>query len=625
MLMQEIRSRSQGLIAYILVGLIALVFALFGLGSITTFLVPTPTLLTVNGDDITEQEMLLGLERQRRAWFAEGLTPDEDLLRRLVLDGLVRDTLLTQSADRLHLYFGDAQVDQGIRDTVDFQVAGRFDPEQYRFIVAQAGFSPAGYREQLRFQGRYNQLFGGIAETDFLLPDESARAGELLEQTRDLAWLRLQVDELLDETELGEEDIRRYHEEHPATFTTAETVEVEYLELSRDAAQATIELSEEELLDWYERNQETYGSPEERQAAHILFEFGGEATPEAVRGKAEAAYARLQAGEDFAALAREISEDPGSADLGGDLGHAARGVYAEAFEEVLFRLAPDEIGGPVETPFGFHLIKLLDLREAEVPPFEEVREQLRADASLDAATELFVQESTRLAELVFEFPEDLRTAADELQLEIRREAPFTRSGGEGIAVWPEVVQAAFSSAVLLDGYNSDVIEVEDGRQLVVRLLAHRPSELQEFAEVADEAERLLRQARARELAIEKRDQAVAQLESGSIAAYVAVQAGVDWEVVEGGNRLQPEVDRAILDEAFRLPKPEPGGKSIGSLVLDGGDAVVVVVTRVFSPPVSDYDDFTEEEVKRNLTDRRGGDSFREYLLNLRELAKIVER
>ena len=237
---------------------------------------------------------------------------------------------------------------------------------------------------------------------------------------------------------------------------------------------------------------------------------------------------------------------------------------------------------------------------------------------------MFEEKSISLADLAFESP-DLQEVAEALQLEIRLAEAFTRSGGAGIAAYPEVVEAAFSASVLLDGYNSDVLEIEDGRQLVVRLVEHQPSELRALAEVADEARQQLVRDRARVLALEKRDLALEALETGSISAYVADQAGSEWEVIAGATRFRQGVDKAVLDAAFQLPKPEEGGKSLGSLVLDNDDAVLIVVTRVSDPSTSSYQDLVDLGIDRDLAARRGSSAYFGYMQRLVDLADISDR
>lgn len=620
MVMQAIRRRSQGIVAYILIGLIAVVFALFGLGSITTFLAPVPKVRTVNGDAITEQEMALQVERLRQQVLDQGLTIAEDGLRNIALEGLTRDLLVKQASEKLRLAFADSHLNEIIRATESFQIGGVFDADQYRWVLAQNGFSPATFRENLRTQQINTQLSGSFSQSDFMLPGESRHIFQLFDQTRDLAWLLLPVSQFVDETAITDAEIAGYYAEHPTSFMTDETVTVEYLELSLDDIQASVVLSEEEITAWYEKNQEDYGTPEGRRAAHLLFETGGGTTDEDARSRAEDAWSRLEAGEDFASLAEEVSDDPGSAAGGGDLGFAGPGAYDEAFEEALYRLEPGEITKPVETPFGFHIIKLLEVRAASVPPLDEVREQVRRDAGKYQAEEIFAEKSLKLADIVYESP-DLQQAADELQLEVRQAEPFTRSSRSGIAAWPEVTEAAFSAAVLFDGYNSEVLELAAEHQLVLRLVSHQPSVPRDLADVQDDIREQLRTEAAEDLASEAADQALELLKSGSSAAYVADEAGAEWKVAAESVRNNPDIDQSILEEAFRLPSPQEGGKSIGSLVLPGGDAAVIAVTRVQSQ-LTNFEEYMESGTDETLAGSRGSITYLEYLQHLENDARI---
>ncbi len=621
MSIQSLRDSSEGIVSKILIGLIIVVFALFGFGSITTFLTPVPKVATVNGEAVTQQDMEIAVERNRRLLLARNQSPDEDALRSQVLQNLISREVLLQAADDLGLHAGEAMLDEQIVSTDVFQIDGAFDAEQFQLVIGSAGYTPMTYREEMRHDLRLQQMVSGIQASSFLLGDEARRISSLGEQTRDVAFLRFDIDELAGEVTPTEAEIQRHYDSNPDQFMTEETVNLEYIEIDRSDLMEEVVVSETELLEYYEETKGRYARDESRRVAHILIEVNDEVTAETALERITEIRQRIVDGESFEAVASEVSDDGGSASEGGDLGFNARGTFVDAFEEVAFELSPNQMSEPVLTEFGYHIIKLLDLEEAHTPEFAEIRAQVEEGYREAEAESVFVDLSARLSEISFE-ASDLAEPAAALDLEIKETGAVSRSTGEGIAADPQVMGAAFGPDVLLDGNNSRLIEITPNHHVVIRLVDYRPEEIRPLADVREEVISELKRTGAIQMASIRAQLAVDMLESGSITRFVADEFGLVWEVAGDVSRGGPQLDPEINREAFGLPRPPEDLKSVGWAQLSDGDAVVITVTRVNDVPQTDVSEEDVQRLARAFASQQGGYEYSEFNAALRTRADV---
>ena len=587
MSMQSLRDGSTGIASKILVGLIIIVFALFGMGSITTFFAPTPKVAEVNGEDITQIEMETAVERSRRMMLSQNIDPlsiDEDALRSSVLQSLISRKLLSQLADDWNLVYPDALLDEHIRSTPAFQIGGLYDPEQFALVVGSAGFSPQGYREELRTEKKFSQIATAVAGSGFLPKELAARIGSITGQTRDVAYLLIDIETLSQQLEVPDSELLSFYQESLKDYETEETVDIEYVELRQSDLVELVDASEQELLNYFEDNKEMYTRPEERQLAHIFKEH---ASNEDVRATLEQMYKQILDGADFAKLAKDNSEDPLSSENGGDLGFSSRGVFSSEsyrqFEEVAFNLKLNEVSGPVETEFGIHLIKVLDIVPAVDPDFDQVKDSVTEAYRQRISEDMFVTRSSELSELAFE-SSDLQVPSTALDLTIKSTGPVGYSATEGIAANPEIINMAFSDDILIDGNNSDVIEVAADHHVVIRVKKYEPSEIRPFEGVMDEVRNKLLRKKSIRLAEGQAKEIIEMLEAGSLTRYVADQFDLSWNVVAAVKRMSRELEDEIRETAFSLPRPTEGGKSLGYVLLDTGNVAVISVTNVVNYP-----------------------------------------
>jgi len=618
MSIQSMRDGSQGIGAKIIVGLIIIVFGAFGMGSITTFLAPVAKVATVNGDDVTQQEMELEVERTRRILLSQNRTAeniDEDQLRRDVLQNLINRKLLIQASEDLGLAYGSEAIDADIVGTQAFQLDGVFSPQQFQLVLGSAGYNPLSYRSEMRRDKILTQINSAIRSSAFLTEAEISRANSLAQQTRDIAFLRIDVEALSETIELADNEVNDYYQSHSIDFLNEESVDIAFVEINLNDFLDEVEVSEDLLQLFFLDTKAVYAEPERRRVAHILIDVSDERSEDEAKSQADDIYQQLVSGGNFKALAEEFSADTGSAESGGDLGFNDQGTFVEEFELAALALSINQLSEPVKTEFGFHILKLLDIEEAVEPVFAGVRDRVEKEFRKVGAEELFINLSSRLSELSYESG-DLIEPAEELGLEIRSTGLSTRTNPTGIAGTPSVMAAALSPDVLLDGNNSELLELTPNHHVVVRVKEYQPSEIRSLELVSEEISKILRLEKASALAKEQVEEMTTMLEEGSITRFVADKFDLKWTVVGEAKRNQLGLDREVNREAFSLPRPSEGNKSIGYAMLSNGDAVVLVVTNVQNKKDSEVVPEDLVALGRVLASQQGVSDYREFRDNL---------
>ncbi|OEC60274.1 MULTISPECIES: SurA N-terminal domain-containing protein [Pseudomonadaceae] len=621
-MLQNIRDNSQGWIAKTIIGVIIALLALTGFDAIFNATSHRQTAAEVNGEEISQNQLSQAVDMQRRQLMQQlgkdfdASMLDDKLLREAALKGLIDRSLLLQGAKSAHFAFSQQAIDQLIVQTPEFQDNGKFSADRFDMVLRQMGYTRLQYRQELEREMLIGQLRAGLAGSGFVTEDEVRAFARLEKQTRDFATLTFKAD--LKATQVSDDEIKAYYDEHKAQFMSPEQVVLEYVELKKDAFFSQVSVSDDELKAQYEK--EISNLSEQRDAAHILVEVNDKQTEEQAKAKIDEIKQRLNKGEDFAALAKEFSEDPGSATNGGDLGFAGRGVYEPAFEDALYALKQGEVSAPVRTPYGLHLIKLLAVQAPEVPSFASLKDKMERDLKAQRVEQRFVEVTKQLEDSAFE-ASDLSQPAQELGLEVKISAPFGREGGEGLAANRQVLQAAFSTEVLEDGANSSAIELDPETVVALRVKEHKKPEQLELASVQDSIRQHLQQEKATEAVKAKGDALLASLREGKTPVDQA-QDGQTWNVVEAATRGQEGVDPSLLQAVFRMPKPAAADKpSFTSVALKNGDYVLVRLNGVSQP-----DETLSEQDKamysRFLASRSGQQDFAAYRRQLEADAKI---
>ncbi|MGR4068352.1 SurA N-terminal domain-containing protein [Billgrantia sp. C5P2] len=602
-MLQSIRDRSRSWGAKIIVAAVVVTMALFGVESLVgLFGGSGDEVAKVNGQTITRQELEMEVQRAIRS----GQVPPEQerALRGQVLDEMIGERLLLAFAKDGGLYLSDEQLDQVIVTLPEFQdQRGRFDTDLFRNRLASAGFTPASFRAALRVDLKRQQLQQGLAVSDFVLESERERLAALQRQTRSFRYHVLTAADLAEPVQVSEADLEAYYQENRERYQRPEQVRLEYVIVDRQEMAEQIDVSEEAIRQaWEER-----GRDADRRVSHIMVTFDGERSRDEAEERLEEVRERLAAGESFEELALEYSDDPSTSEQGGDLGVISRGFFGDAFDDAAFALSPGQVSGIVETDNGLHLVKVTGLDQT---PLEEVRDDLARELALDQVADEFNRRVQALIDESFA-ADDLASVAESQELELHESDWVSREGGSGVLSEPGVMNEAFSEDVLVEGFNSEVIELDEDRRMVLRVAEHREATVLPLDEVRERVAASVEQRKQREALLEVARQRVESLRAGE-------ELELDWRQVEQATRQQDNVPRAVLQAAFRLPRPEGEEAVFGHV----GDDERVTLIALDSVEAGEPDEQTEAFVARMAEQLRTQASIQGLRNHLRETAEI---
>jgi peptidyl-prolyl cis-trans isomerase D len=620
-MLQNIRDNSQGWIAKTIIGIIVVLMAFTGVEAIFQATTNSQNAAKVNGEEISQAELSQAVDMQRRQLMQQlgkdfdASLLDEKMLRDSALKGLIDRKLLLQGAEKSDFAFSEAALDQVILQTPEFQVDGKFSAERFDQVIRQLGYSRMQFRQMLAQEMLIGQLRAGLAGSGFVTDAQVLAFARLEKQTRDFAALNVKADPAA--VKLTDEEVKAYYDEHAKEFMTPDQVVIDYLELKKSSFFDQVSVKDEDLQSAYQK--EIANLSEQRRAAHILIEVNDKVTEAQAKAKIEEVQARLAKGESFEALAKEFSQDPGSASNGGDLGFAGPGVYDPAFETALYVLTKDQVSPPVRTDYGFHLIKLLGVEAPEVPTFASLKDKLTRELKTQQVEQHFVEATKQLEDSAFE-ASDLAQPAQDLKLTVHTSKPFGREGGEGVAANRAVITAAFSPEVLDEGANSTAIELDPETVIVLRAKEHlKPAQLPLEA-VSAAIRGQLTKEHASAAAKTKADQLIASLRDGKTPLDQAID-GQDWKVTAGATRAQEGIDPTVLQALFRMPKPAAKDKpTFSSVTLADGSLVIVRLNGVNEAAAPT--DEEKAQYRRFLASRIGQQDFSAYRKQLEAEADI---
>ncbi len=617
-MLQNIRDNSQGWIAKTIIGLIVVLMALTGFEAIFQAASHSQDAAKVNGQTISQNELSQAVDMQRRQLMQQlgkDFDPallDEKMLREAALKGLIDRKLLLQGAEDAKFAFSEAALDQLILQTPEFQVDGKFSAERFDSVIRQMGYGRMQFREMLAQEMLIGQLRTGLAGSSFVTDKQVEAFARLEKQTRDFASQTFKADPAA--VKVSDDEVKAHYDQHAKEFMTPDQVVIDYLELKKSAFFDQVKVDDGELQALYEKEIANLG--EQRHAAHILIEVNGKTDDAKAKARIEEIQQRLDKGEDFAKLAKEFSQDPGSANTGGDLGFAGPGVYDPAFEDALYKLNKDQVSAPVRTEFGYHLIKLLGVQAPDVPSFASLKDKLTHELKTQQVEQRFVEATKQLEDTAFE-ASDLAQPAQDLGLKVHTSAAFGREGGEGITANRAVIQAAFGEQVLEEGANSNAIELDPETVVVLRVKEHRKPEQLPLEAVAKNISQHLAKEKAIAELKAKADKLIAGLREGSAKAE-----GQGWKVHEAVTRGQDGIDPAELQAVFRLGKPASKDKPVyGSVVLGDGSLVVLQLKGVNEGAAAT--DEEKAQIRRYLASRAGSQDFAAYRKLLESSADIT--
>ncbi|MCL1123938.1 SurA N-terminal domain-containing protein [Shewanella surugensis] len=571
-MLEKIREGSQGVIAKSILVLVILSFAFTGISSYLSSSTEEPA-ATVNGEIITQpaleqayQNERARLQQQLGTMFDTLAANDSYMqsVKQNVLERLVADKLLDQSAVSLGLRVSDGQIKNAIMNEPAFQTDGKFDNDRYQAILRQLGYQAQTFRDMMRTDMTRTQLVRALVTSEFVLPSEAKYVAQLQDQTRDLRYLVVKSQPFLADVKVTDEQAQTYFDDNSAQFIRPESVSLDYVELDAKQMAKGITITDAQAKTYYDENKTQYRTAEKRLAAHILIEKGDDEV--ASKAKAEEIYKQLQAGANFAELAKKDSDDTFSREQGGKLDWFEEGVMQPTFDQALFSLKKGQYSTVLTTDFGFQIVKLLDIEGGQEVPFSDVETKIKDQLKEKQAVDKFYELQQTLADTSYEVPDTLSETAKAVDSKVETTARFTRNNVPPLFNQPDIVKAIFSANVLADGMNSDVLEVEPNHVVVLRAKTHTPAGSLPFADVKENIVAQLKQQQANEAARAKAQEVMTAVQNK--------ESITDFTTKTNVTRNDPDVDNAIVKKAFQMPHSD--SESVDTVALGSGYAVVIL-------------------------------------------------
>ena len=621
-MLQDIRQNVQGTAAKVVVGLIVISFSLFGIESILVG-GGGNEIAEVNGEPIYPQQLQQAVDTQKRrliSMMGENFDPamlDDERLSSQALEALINRELLMQSAGDMGLVISDSEIGAVVASMDQFQVDGTFSPDVYRSVLSSAGYTPSYFKLSLRDDMLLGQLRSGIAGSEFVTPAELEANTQVISEQRDMRYLSIPRENFSSAAQITDAQIEPYYDAHQDLFRTPESVDLDYLELTLDEFREPVE--ESAVREAYELAKQDSQFKAQNRVSHILFEEGDEGD---VAQRISQAQEKLDSGVAFAEVAKEFSDDIGTADKGGDLGYTSGDTFPAPMETAIAQLEPGVISAPVTTDAGTHLILVTERKDGEAASFEDMQAELTENIQVDAARIALLLAVESLKDLSFN-AEDLAYPAKELGLTVQQANAVTRSQNEGLFANSLLLEAAFSEDVLEANNNSEVIELPGNRFVVVSVRHHNQPEVKPLAAVRDEVVAAVTEESTRAAVAAQAAQALKQLRAGVPLKEFAESQGYDLQVELGVNRSNTAVPAEVLRRVFELPAPSATDLSADYVMSANGDAVVVQLMQVNSGDYGSLPAAEQAQLQQALSGEFGGLIDNEFQRGLRERAEIT--
>lgn len=578
-MLQHLRDNSRGVISFILIGFLVIIFALTGVEALFNWDTSANQAAEVNGEDVTEMDVARAINVQKQQMLntygdqipAEFLS--DEYLRKPVLENLVQRKVLFQAAENAGMIVGNSFLNEQITGTQQFKnEAGAFDNNRYQQALRNMGYTHGTYSKLLSEELVINQLQAGVSSTAFTTPAQLNEVVALSFQSRDIAYTVLPSAKIRESVVIDSSEIQKYYDANQQAFTSEEQIAVDYINLSVSDLMSDVSITEDQIRKQYEQNMVSFVATPERHAAHILIENNDDKKIKTISEK-------LAAGEAFEDIAKEFSDDLGSKEQGGDLGFTKGDAFPAEFETALASLKVGEVSSPIKTDAGTHFIKLLAEKGSIPPTYEEQKASVEEQLKRAEAETLFVAQLEKLRDLSYN-AENLADVAQELGVEVKNSGLFERNKGKDLMANTNVVNAAFSPEVVQDGNSSEVIEIDSSNVVVLKKTDHKPSQVKPLADVSEQITNILKDQKARSLLNEQGAKMIAELKSGAKFEELSAANSVELKQAKAVTRSNSDVDADVLRYAFTMAKPQTKSVNYGSVMTSSGDLAVVALEAV---------------------------------------------
>ncbi len=555
-MLQNIRDNSSGIIAKIIVGLIAVTFVVTGVNFFNGG-DGDNVIAEVDGVEITERRFVEKLEQERRQLLSilgDPSAVNEDLLRQSVLNALIEEASATRYSQKLSFGVTDQLVDQVLVEIPQFQTDGRFDARLFDQAVGRMGMSRLGFREELKRNLIEYQVKGAIETSMIVTPSELDRLNRLQNHTRSGELVVIDIDPFVSQISVSNDEVTSHYETNKNSFVTEDSVALEYVLLSADNFQEQVVITDEDIRAAYDAEVASATSDQERRVRHILISSADDAL-----AKANELKQQLDGGAAFADLAKQHSDDIASRDTGGDLGFAPKGTFDPAFEKALDELSVNTVSQPIETQYGYHLIELLETRSRSIDSFEQRSMRLRVELEEREAARLLATSLEEFSNIAFSGTlEELNSIYD---VQIESTEPISRSTAQGLMAKETVQRRAFNDTLYSGELNAEVFEVEPGVWMTFRVKSFDPKTVRPIDDVREDVVAILKQQKASQIARSLAEEIQSHWQAGLAGLPTKAIDLNPQAFMNIGRDGDDSIDRQVLSVAFAASAPNEGRPS----------------------------------------------------------------
>jgi len=615
-MLQNIRDKSTGMLAWIIVILLIATFALWGIHNYMTSAKMNDLAASVDHQSITQAQVNAAYQRLRQQSQLQlgadfSLTPSaEAAMKRQALNQLVVTRVLINAAQKSGYRVTTDQVNEALLQIPAFQVNGQFSAGRFHDILNGLLYTQTQFLEDMRSSMLINQVQGGYVNSAFVLPREVDQAIRLINQKRDFDYVVIPATRFSNGIKISPEEINQYYQSHQSQFQSPEQVSIEYVKLSLDNIKNKLHFDRTKLMQYYENNLQTFTEPVQWHVTTILIKSD--------KAKADDVYQQLKTGKNFAELAKKYSEDTLTASKGGELAWFKAGTLDPVFEKTAAQLQQvGDFSTPVKTGYGYSIIKLLGQKKAEVKPFEAVRSQVESALTQQQAEQIFSDEADKLSSLTYANPTSLDIAAKTLNLNIESTGLFDKKGTkEGVTSNRKVLQAAFSNDVLQQGNNSDLLQLDPNTLVILRVKTHKPAAVLPLADVANTIQAQLTHQKAQDDAQQFGQKLMTESHDKNLSLpKLASIYRLSLQQERSASRFDPKIDTAILTKAFET-------NTLTGMVLSSGDYAVVMTTAIHEGVINKDDAAQQRIFQEQIESSYGHAEYQLYVQDLMKRAKI---
>lgn len=631
-MMQVLRDKAQGWIAWVILGLVAITFVMFGAGSVfDRSTSANDAVATVNGQKILNSELEGVYQRFMQQNGSQLHNVDSNEVKKELLDSLIQQKAVLEAAKQLGMSVSPQRIFATLSSLPFLQVDGQFSEEAYVQFLGKNHFTDESFRHLLKDALLREQLQQSIVPTSFVLTSDLQDLAKYMFQKRDYRFVMIAKAPFQNAVKIDEGSAKQYYDNHLNDFMTDEALSLEFVHLSLKDLMDKTEVTDEALQQFYQENATHFSEPPSVHIAHILISLPKDADKKAVtevEEKIATIQKRLKAGDSFEALAKEYSDDKESARMGGDLAWLIPGEMFPDFEKAAFSLeTAGQISEPLKTQYGIHLIKLIERKNEKLKPFNMVKEEVAAQYKRQLAEEQFVNAADELSALAYDYPDSLQKANDKLKLNIQKTEVFTKAQGPKNLLMqnPQVFTAAWSGQVKDNKNNSDLLKLDDENFVVVRVAEHVPAKQMTFADSQAKIVDLLTAKESEEKVNAKADQLLASLKKAEEDQVSTLLGDLSWQERRDVQRNMKDADDAlIVQAAFSLPRANEESKDrpMKAVPLANGDYAIVWVTAIKDGDLKDLPAVDQENYQTQLSKHMGELEFALYATYLYKEAKI---